>query len=515
MGQDASAPSAMTSPTTSRSKASGIVVVGNFLDELKLGDFDKKANGSDDVYVLALDLAGAPQWLWTAGGIDSDGANAVAATPDGGWVIGGSFSDTITIGTQSFKSQGRTDAFLLKLDAGGDLAWVKQYGGRYNDSIRHVAVDANGNIYVQGEFADHPRVGAGLRVTATGGAAFPISCSLASTIPTGITRGRNTSATGSRPPDAGGLAVDPAGHVTIVGSFDKTISFGKGDQHTSLGESDIFVARLTTDGKLEWARTYGGERVDAANGVAGDSAVGNSVVSGWFQNSVDFGKGTVTSKGNKDVFALKLDPQGGTVWVQAWGDHDHDQGRAVAIDDKNQPVIAGPLPVLYRWFDLKSTRIRALPTAIVSRSPTCLVGRAVTLMFAVDRHLGPVFRQRDLCNAPLGCKGSPRTQEKNMARQEGARPPRAVARRRRCCSWHRRFDRCSRTPAAAAGDALDGLNGYVGWLVFQAAKRATENSRKTVRAHDFMIVNASADNRIEGATAPSCVSVNAFFAYTQ
>ncbi|MDB4960237.1 MAG: hypothetical protein JWP01_236 [Myxococcales bacterium] len=38
-----------------------------------------------------------------------------------------------------------------------------------------------------------------------------------------------------------------------------------------------------------------------------------------------------------------------------------------------------------------------------------------------------------------------------------------------------------------AGDALEGLNGYVGWLIHQAARRATENGRKTVRAHDFMI----------------------------
>ena len=39
-----------------------------------------------------------------------------------------------------------------------------------------------------------------------------------------------------------------------------------------------------------------------------------------------------------------------------------------------------------------------------------------------------------------------------------------------------------------AGDALDGLNGYVAWLVHQAAKRASENGRKTVRAHDFLIM---------------------------
>lgn len=39
-----------------------------------------------------------------------------------------------------------------------------------------------------------------------------------------------------------------------------------------------------------------------------------------------------------------------------------------------------------------------------------------------------------------------------------------------------------------AGDALDGLNGYVAWLVEQAAKRASENGRKTVRAHDFIVM---------------------------
>jgi hypothetical protein len=39
-----------------------------------------------------------------------------------------------------------------------------------------------------------------------------------------------------------------------------------------------------------------------------------------------------------------------------------------------------------------------------------------------------------------------------------------------------------------AGDALDGLNGYVYWLIQQATKRASENGRKTVRAHDFVIM---------------------------
>ena len=38
-----------------------------------------------------------------------------------------------------------------------------------------------------------------------------------------------------------------------------------------------------------------------------------------------------------------------------------------------------------------------------------------------------------------------------------------------------------------AGDALDGLNSYLYWLVHQAGKRAEANGRKTVRAHDFLV----------------------------
>ena len=38
-----------------------------------------------------------------------------------------------------------------------------------------------------------------------------------------------------------------------------------------------------------------------------------------------------------------------------------------------------------------------------------------------------------------------------------------------------------------AGDALEGLNMWVGWLIDQAAKRAKANGRKTVRSYDFIL----------------------------
>ena len=37
------------------------------------------------------------------------------------------------------------------------------------------------------------------------------------------------------------------------------------------------------------------------------------------------------------------------------------------------------------------------------------------------------------------------------------------------------------------GDAAEGLNGWVGFLISQATARAHANGRKTVRAHDFIV----------------------------
>jgi hypothetical protein len=317
-----------------------VVVVGQFLDELALGEFRHPAAGSDDVFVAAFDRSGEPQWLWTAGGIDSDGANAVVAAPDGGWLVGGSFSRTAELQDVTLKSRGGTDAMLIKLGPNGDVEWVKQFGGRYNDTISHLAVDARGNIYVQGVFRDTADWG-GKPLTAHGGSDNDIVLAKYDVNGDHVW----SQGFGNAFNDvAGGLTVDPAGHITMVGSFDKSISFGPGDDHRSLGEADAFIARYTTDGVLEWAHSYGADREDIAFGVDADAA-GNTVTVGWFQGSVDFGSGALVSKGNKDVFAIKLDARGNLVWAQGWGDHDHDQGRGVAIDDKGCAIVVG----IYRF----------------------------------------------------------------------------------------------------------------------------------------------------------------------
>ncbi|MDB4960238.1 MAG: putative secreted protein [Myxococcales bacterium] len=329
-----------------------VVVVGNFLDEIKLGEFTKKSAGSDDAFVAAFDKDGGIVWTWNFGGIDSDGANAVVPAPDGGWIIGGSFSNTAQFGQVSLKTRGATDAMLIKLAASGDLEWVKQFGGEYADTITHVAVDAQGNIVIQGQFKDVSDWGGKNKLIAGGGSDNDVVLAKYDLNGDHLWSSRFGNAFNDV---AGGVTIDPAGYITMVGSFDKSASFGDGDHHRSSGESDIFVARFTPSGKLEWAHTYGAEREDIGFGVASDPA-GNIVMTGVFQKAIDFGTGPLTSKGNGDVFALKLDPKGAVIWAQRFGDKDIDKGRAVAIDANGAAYIAG----IYRFtFDAVSPALES------------------------------------------------------------------------------------------------------------------------------------------------------------
>jgi hypothetical protein len=322
-----------------------IAVVGNFLDELEIGTLKAQAANSDDAYVVAFDSKGTAQWLYTAGGVDSDGANAISAAPDGGWYVGGSFMKIASFepSRQEYKAQGGTDAFLVKLSKSGDFEWVKTFGGSYNDTILHLALDPRGSIYVQGHFKDRSNWG-GEMLVAGGGSDNDVV--LAKYDSNGDHQWSKRFGNAFNDV-AGGLTVDPAGNVTMVGSFDKTVSFGEGDDHVSKGEADIFIARFDTAGKLAWAKTYGGDREDVGWGIDSDAA-GNTVMTGWFQSTVDWGKTTLPaskSAGNKDVFAVKHDADGNVVWVQTWGDKDHDQGRGVVIDPKGNIIVTG----LYRF----------------------------------------------------------------------------------------------------------------------------------------------------------------------
>lgn len=328
--------------TAVATSARGIAVVGNFLDEATIAPPGTTAKphkltgtGSDDAFVALFAPDGGLTWAHAFGGSDSDGFNAIAATPDGGWLVGGSFTGKITIGAATLTSAGATDALLIKLDNNGTPVWAKQFGGLYNDSIYHLAVDISGQLVVQGLFAGQVSWG-GAPLRGKGGSDADIVLAKFD----GNGNHLWSQSLGSQGNEvAGGVAVDAAGNIAFAGAIERDATFGS-QKYVWAGESDGIVGRLAPDGTLLWTKSFGGPREDIAFAVGVDGA-GNVTVTGWFFGKMTIDGANYTTKGNKDIFVASFDVNGPVRWVKTFGDRDHDQGRALAVDAHNRVWVGG------------------------------------------------------------------------------------------------------------------------------------------------------------------------------
>ncbi|MEC9473533.1 MAG: SBBP repeat-containing protein, partial [Actinomycetota bacterium] len=135
------------------------------------------------------------------------------------------------------------------------------------------------------------------------------------------------------------VAVDGAGNVYTTGYFRNTVDFGAGNV-TSAGNADVFVTKLNAAGAHQWTTTFGGTGNDYGHGVAVDGS-GNVHVTGYFQNTVDFGAGNVTSAGQDDVFVTKLNAAGAHQWTTTFGGTGNDNGHGVAVDGSGNVYTTG------------------------------------------------------------------------------------------------------------------------------------------------------------------------------
>ena len=100
------------------------------------------------------------------------------------------------------------------------------------------------------------------------------------------------------------------------------------------------------DYSFDWVNTYGGLKSDAAKSICTDRH-GNVFITGYFQDSVSFENTVLKSKGDTDIFLVKLSDKGELLWVkQAGGDFRKnmimtESGKAIATDYKNNIYLTG------------------------------------------------------------------------------------------------------------------------------------------------------------------------------
>jgi hypothetical protein len=138
------------------------------------------------------------------------------------------------------------------------------------------------------------------------------------------------------------VVTDAAGNVYTVGYFNGTVDFdpsGVTQNLVSAGAQDIFVSKLNATGALVWVLRFGAANNDVANGIALDPS-GNILITGWFNNIIDFdpGAGVVTlnnasGSSGSDIYVLKLTANGNFVWVKQFGGNVENQvGNKITTD---------------------------------------------------------------------------------------------------------------------------------------------------------------------------------------
>lgn len=104
-------------------------------------------HGDQDYWVIKLNGSGIMQWQKCFGGTDSDMANNIRQTSDGGYVITGtSWSNDGDVTS----SHGNGDYWMIKIDGSGILQWQKCFGGSNAEGAYSLQITTDGGYVMSG-----------------------------------------------------------------------------------------------------------------------------------------------------------------------------------------------------------------------------------------------------------------------------------------------------------------------------------------------------------------------------
>ncbi len=228
-------------------------------------DGDVSGNhGQTDIWVVKLDAAGSIQWQRCLGGTGFDSGTSVLQRPDGGYLVVGNTSSN---NGDVSGNHGSSDIWLAKLDASGALVWQRCYGGSLTDSSWDIKATPDGGYIVVGE---------------------------------------------SQSSD--------------------------GDLTSNAGAGDYWILKIDADGDIQWQRSYGGSSFDGASSVALTSD-GGYIVNGY--TSSNNGDVSGFQGGIRDYWVLKLNGQGLLQWQRPCGGSGDDWGFGIAEMSNGDIIAAG------------------------------------------------------------------------------------------------------------------------------------------------------------------------------
>jgi hypothetical protein len=231
------------------------------------------------------------------GGSSYDYGNSITQTYDKGYALTGS--------TSSY-GNGSADGYILKIDSLGNAEWQKEYG--------NINID---QFYSIKETSDSGLIAAGY-TNSFGSGGYDVY--LVKTNTSGDTIWTKT---------IGGTDWDFAysvqqtsdgGYIVAGGTY----SFGAGSE-------DVYLSKLDAAGLVQWTKTYGGSNEDEARSVQ-QTTDGGYIITGFTKSFGNL---------NVDIYTIKTDSSGDTLWTNVLGQNGSDVGNSIRQNANGEYILAG------------------------------------------------------------------------------------------------------------------------------------------------------------------------------
>lgn len=248
-----------------------------------------------DVFLLKTDFKGDTLWSKVYGGDKDDVGLSIQQTEDGGYIITGwseSFSSTHNV-------------YLIKTDSIGELMWDKTYGDDNQNTGRSVQQTNDGGYFITGS-------------TYIAGSGFAW-VSLIKTDSIGDILW--TSIYDDEEEDFG-----ESGQQTNDGGFIIT-----GSTEASNNILDILLMKTFINGEIDWVRTYGESSKQERGSCVKQTNDGGYIITGTKK----------TDNYSYDVYLIKTDSFGDTLWTRTFGGDNWDGGSSVQQTTEGGYIITG------------------------------------------------------------------------------------------------------------------------------------------------------------------------------
>ncbi len=282
----------------------------------------------------------AIEWEETYGGDHEDRLRSIAVAADGGYLLGGD-SDSDVGGDKSAELLGKTDFWIVKVDAQGNKEWDRAYGSEFIDYLFTVLALEDGGFLLAGRsFGDITDPLSGetnfrvIRIDAAGDKIWDRAY--------GSMRGDYLQQA---------IITDDGGFL-LAGSSQGT---GGDRAEEPRGESrDYWAIKIDADGNMEWERAIAGFGTDYHRAVA-QGADGGYLLGGFSAspakgeksegpkgyNVYTLPNGETDSLPTLDYWIVKLDAAGNKMWDQTIGGAEDDQLLAIEATDDGGYLLGG------------------------------------------------------------------------------------------------------------------------------------------------------------------------------